>query len=100
MKNSKSGTQSSRNTPKKSGDPATSSAGPFNKGKNRSDAGDVVDGAIHPGSVHHRKLQLEGTKRVEGPSRHTEDPKSQNKVKVGIKRGKGKCRNKGKKGTK
>ena len=31
--NSKSRAQSSRNTPKKSGGPATSSAGPFNKGK-------------------------------------------------------------------
>ena len=31
--NSKSGAQTSRNTPKKSGGPATSSAGPFNKGK-------------------------------------------------------------------
>ena len=47
-----------------------------------------------------RKLQLEGNKRFEGPSRHTEDPKSQNKIKVGIKRGEGKGRNKGKKGNK
>ena len=46
------------------------------------------------------KLQLEGTKRVKGPSRHTEDPKSQNKIKVGIKRGEGKGRNKGQKGNK
>ena len=46
------------------------------------------------------KLQLEGTKRVKGPFRFTKDPKSQNKIKVGIKRGEDKGRNKEQKGNK
>ena len=46
------------------------------------------------------KLQLEGTKWVEGPSRHSQDPKSQNKIKVGIKMGEGKERIKKRKGNK
>ena len=46
------------------------------------------------------KLQLEGTKWVEGPSRHTEDLKSQNKIKMGIKRWRVRVGIKGKKGNK
>ena len=46
------------------------------------------------------KLQLEGTKWVKGPARFSQDPKSQNKIKVGIKKGEGKERIKERKGNK
>ena len=46
--------------------------------------GTHIQGVSNPG-----KLKLEGAKWVEGPSRLQTDPKSQNKIKVRVKRGAG-----------
>ena len=49
--NSKSGSSTPKNTPKKSGGPATTSAGPFHKGKKQEGVGDVAGGATSLESV-------------------------------------------------
>ena len=85
LENSKSRTQFSRNTPKKSGGPATSAAGLFNKGKK-------LFRCWRCGGWGHtsRECPSQGNfnwKELNVSKDLPDTPKSQNKIKVGIKRG-------------